>query len=167
MRTGSGGQPNREDPGLAALETARELVRESAQDARTAGVFLLVVLVGVMGQLADGRALVSGPGLVRLPLLLAVIGSFGIAVAQMIRSRVTLLRALAEVRGRIGAPLDPSVRWTPYASRTPLTSEVLDRELRQLVSTAHRCCELAGQAQAWAGVTGLLFVFWTLAWIGA
>jgi hypothetical protein len=166
MRTVTGGQPQDLDDGRAALATASELAHTSAQDARIAEVFLLVVLVGVMGQLADGRSLFSGEGLVRLPLLMAVIVSFAVAVTQVVRSRVTLLRALGEVRTRIGAPLDPSAPWTRHADRDALTPEVLDRELRRLVANAHRCCELAGQAQAWAGITGLMFVFWTLAWIG-
>jgi hypothetical protein len=150
------------EPGVESLVAAGELARMSAQDALTAGVYLLVVLVGVMSQLIGGRA-----EIVRLALLVPVIACFVVSLVLVIRSRVMLARALGELRRRTGAPLYPFTPWTSYASGAPLTSVAFERELRQLVSAAGRCCALAGQAEAWAAATGLLFVFWTLIGIPA
>jgi hypothetical protein len=150
-------EPNGDEPGAAALAAAGELARMSAQDALTAGVYLLVVLVGVMSQLAGG-----GTAVVRLALLVPVAACFAVSAGLVVRSRIMLVRALGELRRRTGAPLYPFTPWTPYASGAPLTSAAFEHELRQVVSAAGRCCALAGQATAWAAATGLLFVFWTL-----
>ncbi|HEY7483475.1 MAG TPA: hypothetical protein VH912_03350 [Streptosporangiaceae bacterium] len=148
----------------SAFTTVSDLARQSAQDARTAGVFLVIVLVGVTSELATGVSF-HGTGLVRLPLLASVLASFAVSVTLVARSRVALLRALGELRSRIGAPVDPSAPWTPSTLDAPITAAVLDRELRRLTGAAHRCCALAAKAQAWAATTGLLFAFWTLAWV--
>jgi hypothetical protein len=159
-------EPGADEQGVRSLAEARELAGESGQDARTAGVFLLVVLVGVVGQLAEGGAPLHGTAIFRLPLLAAVAGSFAMSLTLLIRSRVALVRGLDEVRRGVGAPLEPFVPWLPYASQRPLSAVTFERELRLLVSTAGRCYMLAGQAEAWAATTGLLFVFWTLARVG-
>lgn len=169
MRTGVGPQDYPDEsapdgPAGSAFTTVRELARQSAQDARTAGVFLLVVLVGLTGELSGGVSF-HGAGLARLPLLAAVLASFAVSVTLVVRSRAALLRALGELRSRIGAPVDPAAPWTLSTLDAPITAAVLDRELRRLVGATHRCCALAAQAQAWAGTTGLLFAFWTLAWM--
>lgn len=155
-------EPRNSEPGVESLAAAGELVRMSAQDALTAGVYLLVVLVGVMSQLLGG-----GTAIMRLVLLLPLGASFGVSLALVIRSRVTLSRALSELRRRTGAPLHPFTPWTPYASTVRLTPAAFEHELRQLVSAATRCCALAVQAESWAAATGLLFVFWTLIGIPA
>jgi hypothetical protein len=134
----------------------------SAQDALTAGVYLLVVLVGVMSQLVGG-----GTAIVRLALLVPLAACFAVSLALVVQSRLMLARALAGLRRGTAAPLHPFTPWTPYASSVPLGSAAFEHELRQLVSAAGRCCALAGQAAAWAGATGLLFVFWTLIGIPA
>jgi hypothetical protein len=160
-RPGSDGpredESNSDQPGAESLAAAGELARMSAQDALTAGVYLLVVLVGVLSQLAGG-----GTAIARLALLVPVAACFAVSVALVVRSRIMLARALGELRRRSGAPLYPFPPWTPYASGVPLTSAAFEHELRQVVSAAGRCCALAGQATAWAAATGLLFVFWTL-----
>lgn len=155
-------EPSASERAEESLAAAAELARMSAQDALTAGVFLLVVLVGVMSQLIGGRTPV-----LRLALLVPVAVCFAVSLALVIHCRLTLVRALAELRRRTGAPLYPFPPWTPYASAVPLTSAAFERELRQLVSAAGRCCAIAGQAEAWAATTGLLFVFWTLIGIPA
>jgi hypothetical protein len=149
------------EPGVESLAAAGELARMSAQDALTAGVYLLVVLVGVMSQLIGGAAIV------RLAQLMPVAACFAVSLALVIRSRLTLARALGELRRGTAAPVYPFTPWTPYASTVPLISAAFEHELRQLVSAAGRCCALAGQAEAWAAATGLLFVFWTLIGIPA
>jgi hypothetical protein len=166
-------QKNETGAGAGSLSAATELVRESAQYDRTAGVFLLVVLVGVVGRLAAGGAAVPwaarghGTALLGLSLLAAMAGAGAISATQLVRSRITFVRALGEMRRGTGAPLDPFTPWAPYGSRLPLSPAVLERELRRLLSTADRCCALAWQAEAWAAAAGLLFAFWMLASVGA
>jgi hypothetical protein len=150
-------ESNTKEPGAESLAAAAELARMSAQDGLIAGVYLLVVLIGVMSQLVGG-----GTAIVRLALLVPVIACFSVTLGLVIRSRLTLARALGELRRRTGAPLHPFTPWTSYASGAPLSLAAFERELRQVVSAARRCCALAGQAEAWAAATGLLFVFWTL-----
>ncbi|HEU5161102.1 MAG TPA: hypothetical protein VFU43_29160 [Streptosporangiaceae bacterium] len=150
------------EPGVELLATAGELVRMSAQDALTAGVYLLVVLVGVLGQLSGLGALGAGTALVRLLVLAGVTACFAVSLTLVIRSRVTLARALGELRRLTGAPYYPFTPWSTRASAERLTSAAFERELRQLMSAAGRCSALAGQATAWAAATGLLFVCWTL-----
>jgi hypothetical protein len=166
---GGAEEPRAREPGAETLAEARELARVSAQDALTACVYLLMVMVGVVSLLTGGGTARPRPLIVSLVLLAlsaAMAGCFAIALTLVIRSRRMFARALAETRRTIGAPLHPSPPWTPHASTLPLAPAVFEGELRRLLSAASRCCTLAGQAVAWAAWTGLLFVCWTLFWIG-
>ncbi|TQM69514.1 hypothetical protein FHX41_3209 [Actinomadura hallensis] len=149
--------PDRETP-EDLLGHACTLVRLCGRDFAIAAVFLALVLVGTVTRLAAGA-----PGLPALALLPVLAGSFAISAGYAARSRRTLVAVLAEVRGRTGAPIDPGVPWTPFASAVALDDRVRDVELRRLLSAAHRCGELAWQAVAWAAATSVLFLFWTLA----
>jgi hypothetical protein len=155
-----------EDPVAGALAIASELTSRSASDGLVAVVILLGVVVSAMSQLDGTGGLLRGNAPVRLLLLPVVIACFGTSATLVALSRRTLVRALGETRMRVGAPLDPAVPWTPNSSRTPLSGEVLDTELRKLVGAAHRCCELAFRALWWATLTLIWFVFWTLAGVG-
>lgn len=140
------------------LGHACALVRLSGQDAAIAAVFLALVLVGTVTRLAAGL-----PGVAAMALLPVVAGAFAVSAAYAVRSRLTLVSALGEVRGRTGAPLDPGVPWTPFASSAALDERVRDAQLRRLLSAAHRCGELSWLAVSWAVATSALFLFWTLA----
>lgn len=148
----------RPEPPEDVLGQACALVRLCGQDAAIAAMLLALVLVGTATRLAAGP-----PGVTALALLPVLAGSFAISAAFAVRSRRTLLSVLGEVRGRTGAPLDPAVPWRTFASAAALDEAVLDRELRRLLSAAHRCGELSWQALAWAVTSAVLFLFWTLA----
>jgi hypothetical protein len=165
--TGSLSQGSDEDPVAAVLATAGELAHRSASDGLVAIVILLGVVVSAVTQVNESGGLPHGNAAIRLLLLPFVVVCFGTSVTLVAHSRRTLVRALGEARMRIGAPLDPAVPWVPASFRTPLTSTVLDVELRKLIGAAHRCCDLSYRALWWATMTLLLFVFWTLAGIGA
>ncbi|TYK45411.1 hypothetical protein [Actinomadura decatromicini] len=140
------------------LQHACTLVRLCGRDSAVAAVFLALVLAGTASRLAAGS-----PGPAALALLPVLAASFAVSAGYAVRSRRTLLTVLAGVRGRTGAPLDPSAPWTPFGSATALDARVRDAELRRLLSAAHRCGELSWQAVAWSVATSVLFLFWTLA----
>ncbi|MFD0903950.1 hypothetical protein [Actinomadura sediminis] len=148
----------RPEPPEDLLGQACALVRLCGQDAAMAAVLLTLVLVGTVTRLAAGP-----PGAAALALLPVLAGSFATSASLAVRSRRTMVAVLGEVRGRTGAPLDPSVPWTTFASAAALDAGVRDRELRRLLSAAHRCGELSWRAVAWGVTTAVLFLFWTLA----
>ncbi|WP_030167428.1 hypothetical protein [Spirillospora albida] len=149
--------PGRETP-EDLLGHACALVRLCGQDAAIAAMLLALVLVGTCTRLAAGA-----PGVLALALLPVPAGSAAISAGYAVRSRRTLIRALCDVRSRTGAPLDPSVPWTPFASAAALDERVRDAELRRLLAAAHRCGALAWLALAWAVASAVLFLFWALA----
>ncbi|MEU6036539.1 hypothetical protein ABZ801_14125 [Actinomadura sp. NPDC047616] len=142
------------------LGAAEGLLRTCGQDAAVAAAVLVLVLVGVLTQLAHGGGRL---GVLPLVLLAPVAVTFTMSAGLAVRSRLTVVAALGEIRGRTGAPLDPGVPWTPFALGTALDGRVLDEELRRLLAAAHRCCELAWQAVVWGVATAVLCVCWTLA----
>jgi hypothetical protein len=142
------------------LGHATALVRVCAQDAVIAGVLLVMVLVGVLTQLAGGA---SGP--FALPLLLIPGLAFCVSAGLVVRARRTMVAALSSVRGHTGAPLDPGVPWRPFGLDAALQTRVRDGELRRLLAAAHRCSELSWQAVVWGVVTAVLFLFWTMAMV--
>ncbi|HEU5030133.1 MAG TPA: hypothetical protein VFV01_34845 [Spirillospora sp.] len=149
--------PDRERP-EELLGHACALVRLCGRDAAIAAVFLSLVLVGTVSRLAAGL-----PGVVALALLPVLGGAFAISAGYAVRSRRTLVAVLGEVRGRTGAPVDPSAPWTPFGAATALDARVRDTELRRLLAAAHRCGELSWLAVAWSAATAVLFLFWWLA----
>ncbi|MBE1536506.1 hypothetical protein [Actinomadura algeriensis] len=148
----------RPEPPEDVLGQACALVRLCGQDAAIAAVLLALVLIGTGTRLAAGP-----PGLAALALLPVLAGVFATSAVFAVRSRLTLVSVLGEVRGRLGAPLDPGVPWTTFASAAALDGAVRDRELRRLLSAAHRCGELSWRALAWAVTAAVLFLFWSLA----
>ncbi|WUI02989.1 hypothetical protein OHR68_14635 [Spirillospora sp. NBC_00431] len=154
FRPGPDGKETPED----LLGNACALVRLCARDSAVAAVFLALVLAGTVSRLAAGL-----PGPVALALLPVVAGAFAVSASYAIRSRRTMVSALAGIRVRTGSPYEPAVPWTPFASAVALGDRVRDTELRRLLSAAHRCGELSWQAVAWAVTTSVLFLFWTLA----
>lgn len=160
--TVAGAAPEERASPDAMLVGACGLLRESGRHGAVVAVILLVLSVAMASRLADG-----GPhGAVGLALLVAA-GGLGLLSAGFVAcSRRTLLGALARVRSRTGAPLDPGVPWTPSGAHTPLDVEIVVGELRRLLGAAHRCCALTSRAEKLAVAAGLLFVLWTLAGTG-
>lgn len=155
-------RPAGEEPGpmtpAGLLAAAGPLLRTSGQGATAAGVILTLVAFGVIGRFTTGPA-VHPLGLV---VFAAMCGSFVTAGALAVRARLTLLRALGEIRVRIGAPLDPGVPWTPAGSYGRLREEVFHRELQRLIGAAYRGHDLSLHALLWALATALLFLVWLL-----
>ncbi|MFI0479822.1 hypothetical protein [Actinomadura sp. 9N215] len=154
FRPGPDGQETPED----LLGHACTLVRLCARDSVIAAVFLALVLAGALSRLAAGL-----PGPVALALLPVLAVAFAVSASYAVRSRLTMVSALAEIRVRTGAPVEPRVPWTPFGSAVALDDGVRDEQLRRLLSAAHRCGELSWQAVVWAVTTSVLFLFWTLA----
>ncbi|GLZ13905.1 hypothetical protein Acsp04_41400 [Actinomadura sp. NBRC 104425] len=156
----SGGTANEEIRPDRLFRAAEGLLRTCGQDAAVAAAVLAVVLLGVLAQVAHGGGRL---GVLPLALLVPVAVTFAVSAGLAVRSRLMVVAALGEIRGRTGAPLDPGVPWTPFALGTALDGRVLDEQLRRLLAAAHRCCELAWQAVVWAVATAVLYVCWTLA----
>jgi hypothetical protein len=139
-------------------EPLAELLRAGGQDAAIAGVILTMVLATVMARL------LAGPGMdpLGVPVLLGMTGTFLTSATFAVRTRLTILRTLGEVRARIGAPLDPGVPWLPAGSHAAIGERELHRELRRLVGAARRCHDLSLNALVWALVTIPLLAIWLL-----
>jgi hypothetical protein len=140
------------------LGHAYALLRLSGQDAMIAAVLLTLVAAGTITQLAHA----GWPALFAQLPLVPLAGSFAMSAGLVVRTRRTLVTALGSVRAATGAPLDPSVPWTPFGLATALDPGVRDTELRRLLGAAHRCAELAWQAVVWGVVTAVLFVLWAV-----
>ncbi|WP_146150262.1 hypothetical protein [Actinomadura rubrobrunea] len=163
---GRGAVPPAGPPGDGAerpedvLGQAGVLLRACGQDAAVAAIVLILVLVGAATQLAHGGGRL---GALQLALLAPVAAASAGSAALAVRSRLVLVAALGTARGRTGAPLDPGVPWTPFASGSALDRRARDEELRRLLAAAYRCCDLAWRAVVWAAAAAVLFVCWTLA----
>ncbi|SEG64673.1 hypothetical protein SAMN04489712_10845 [Thermomonospora echinospora] len=146
------------EPAEGPQDSPAELLRAGGQDAAIAGVILTLVLVAVMARLLAG----PGMGPLGVPVLLGMTGTFLTSATFAVRTRLTLLRALGEVRARIGAPLDPGVPWLPTGSHAAIGEQEMRRELRRLVGAAYRCHDLSLNALVWALATIPLLVVWLL-----
>jgi hypothetical protein len=148
------------------LAGACDLLRESGRHAAMAAVILMMVAVGVVNRLVGGGPYGPGGRPVHYVLLAVVSGLVLLSSVFVVCARRTLRGALARVRSRTGAPLDPGVPWTPAGAYAPLDGDVVAGELRRLLGAAHRCCDLASRAEKLAVAAGVLFLFWTLAGAG-
>ncbi|MFB4318718.1 hypothetical protein [Actinomadura sp. 21ATH] len=137
------------------LGHACTLLRLCGQDAAIAVALLAVVAAGVLTQLAAAGSVLP------LPLLVPVAGPFAMAAGYAVRARRTMVSALAAVRAGTGAPLDPTVPWTPAGLTAGLPPDVRDVELRRLLGAAYRCCDLSWHAVVWAVGASVAFVLWT------
>ncbi|WP_395106381.1 hypothetical protein [Actinomadura sp. SCN-SB] len=165
VTTSRSGAPRRgpdRGPGTGAPEDllghACALLRLCGQDAAIAAVLLFLVAMGTVTQLAYA----GWPSLLAQLPLVAVTGAFATSASLAVRSRRTLVSALGSVRAATGAPLDPSVPWTPIGLAASLDTGLRDAELRRLLGAAHRCADLAWQAVVWGVVTAVLFALWSL-----
>jgi hypothetical protein len=166
--TGDRTPRERPSPGSAdeMLGGACDLLRESGRHAAIAAVILMMLAVGVVNRLVGGGPYGPGGGLVHYVLLAVVSGLVLWSAVFVVCARRTLRSALARVRSRTGAPLDPAVPWTPAGVYTSLDEDIVAGELRRLLGAAHRCCDLASRAEELAVAAGVLFLFWTLAGTG-
>jgi hypothetical protein len=153
-------------PSDQVLGGACDLLRESGRHAAIAAVILMVVAVGVVNRLVGGGPYGPGGRPVHYVLLAIVSGLVLLSAVFVAYARRTLRGALARVRNRTGAPLDPGVPWTPTGAYAPLDRDIVAGELRRLLGAAHRCCDLASRAEELAVAAGVLFLFWTLAGAG-
>lgn len=135
------------------------LVRESGRTAAFATVVLVMILVSVVSRLLSG-AEVTFAGLV---LAVPMAATFVASAALAARSRQTLVRGLADMRARTGAPVDTRAPWTSLGVSAPLGEHALQQEARRLIGAAWLCGELAWRALRWAVATGLIFIFWMVA----
>ncbi|MBA9006199.1 hypothetical protein [Thermomonospora cellulosilytica] len=134
-----------------------DLLRAGGQDAAIAGGILTLVLAGVLVRLLAGPVEPLG-----LPVLLALVATSLTSASYAVRTRLTILRTLGEIRARIGAPLHPGVPWLPTGSDTALPERLLRREVRRLVGAAYRCHDLSLNALLWAFASVVLLVIWLL-----
>jgi hypothetical protein len=148
------------------LAGACDLLRESGRHAAIAAVILMMLAVGVVNRLVGGGPYGPGGPPVHYVLLAVVSGLVLWSAVFVVWARRTLRDALARVRSRIGAPLDPGVPWTPAGVHASLDGDIVAGELRRLLGAAHRCCDLASRAEELAAAAGVLFLFWTLAGTG-
>lgn len=148
------------DPAGTALAGASRLLRDSGRDALMVGAILLMITVGVITRLAGGAEL----DLLRALLLAGTAVPAVVAAVLVVRSRQTLLRALGEVRVRLGAPIDPRAPWTPRDwEELPIPDEeTVRRETRRVLGAAYRCYDLTWSALPWALAAVAAFLVWTL-----
>lgn len=147
----------RPDAGEPSSVPPVELLRAGGQEAAIAGGIVTLVLVGVLARLLAGPVEPLG-----LPVLVALVATSSTSASYAVRARLTVLRALGEVRARLGAPLHPGVPWPPVGSDAALPERLLNREFRRLIGAAYRCHDLSSNALAWAFVSVVVLVVWLL-----
>lgn len=150
--------PIEEDPAGATLAGATSLLRDSGRDVVIVGVILVMILVGVITRLIGGAEL-SPP---RLLLLAGLAGPYTMSTVLVVRSRLTLLRTLGEVRVQLGAPIDPRAPWTMNDWEELPDYATFLRETRRMLGAAYRCYDLSGSAMLWALAASAVFLVWTL-----
>jgi hypothetical protein len=147
------------------LREMAELLRDARPGMLVSGVTVAAVTVGVAVEaVAVPVNLHAGIGTV------VCLGLFAVLALSVIRTTTLMIVAgrplldqLGELRRQTGAPVDPTVPWTPVR-RLPLPSRttVLDCAQRVLAAAHFRNARIH-LALGWAIITMISFCAWTLA----
>src|SRR6266566_1685357 len=163
-----GNSPETVDDRSPAGETLREmneLLRDTRPSVRMSRAIVVAVTVGAAVEAAAVPInLHAGVGtVVCLGLLAALALSVIRTTALMALAGRPLMNQLGELRRQTGAPVDPTVPWTPVRI-LPLASPaaVRDRAQRALAA-AHFRSERLHLALGWATVAMIGFCAWSLA----
>jgi len=147
-------------------ETVRE-VAELLGDTRpgmlVSGFTVAAVTVGVavVAAVLPMRLNAGASTLLSLALLFIVMASVIRTVVLMISAGRPLLDELGELRRETGAPVDPTVPWTPMRMRTA-TSEAPDWDrVRALIAAVYFRNSRINLALTWATLAIISFLTWT------
>ncbi len=147
-------------------ETVRE-VAELLGDTRpgmlVSGFTVAAVTVGVavVAAVLPMRLNAGASTLLSLALLFIVMASVIRTVVLMISAGRPLLDELGELRRGTGAPVDPTVPWTPMRMRTA-TSEAPDWDrVRALIAAVYFRNSRINLALTWATLAIISFLTWT------
>lgn len=146
------------------LREMTELLRDARPGMLVSGFTVPAVTVGV----AIEEALLStnlhtGFGSVLSVGLLAVLALTVIrtAILTLLAGRL-MLDQLGELRREIGAPVDPTVPWTPMRNLTAVSEAPGWDRMRAIVAAAHYYSFRSHQALTWATLAIICFFIWTL-----
>lgn len=152
-------------PADETLREMAELLRDSRPGMLVSGVTVAAVTVGVVVEaVAVPVNLHAGVGTVVCLGLLAVLAlSVVRTAALMLLAGRPLMNQLGELRRQTGAPVDPTVPWTPVRSLPlPPRSAVWDRA-QAVLAAAHFRNARMHLALGWATVAMIGFCAWSLA----
>jgi hypothetical protein len=152
-------------PADETLREMAELLRDSRPGMVISGVTVAAVTVGVVVEaVAVPVNLHAGAGtVVCLGLLAGLALSVVRTAALMLLAGRPLMNQLGELRRQTGAPVDPTVPWTPVRSLPlPPRSAVWDRA-QHVLAAAHFRNARMHLALGWATVAMIGFCAWSLA----
>lgn len=146
------------------LREMTELLRDARPGLLVSGLTLPAVTLGV----AIEEALLpinmhAGLGTVlRLGLLAVLVVTVIRTAVLTIRAGHPLLDELGELRRETGAPVDPTVPWTPMRNRTALSEALAWDRMRAMVAAAHFHSFRSHLALTSAVLAIICFFAWTL-----
>ena len=146
------------------LRDLAELLRDARPGMLVSGVTVAAVTVGVaIEAVAVPVNLHAGVGTVVCLGLLAVLALSVIRTAVlMIVAGRPLMDQLGELRRLTGAPVDPTVPWTPVGRLTATPRAVLQDRARAVLAAAHFRNVRIQLALTWATIAIICFCAWTL-----
>jgi hypothetical protein len=146
-----------------ALREMAELLRDTRPGMLVSGVTVAAVTVGVaVEETVLPVNLHAGAGAFLGLVLLGILAVSIVRTAVLMRAAGRpLMDELGELRRRTGAPVDPTVPWTPIR-KLPLASPAPGWErARAVLAAAHFRNERMQMALTWATVTIISFAAWT------
>lgn len=153
-------------PADDTLRELAELVRDARPGMLVSAVTIVAVTVGVAVEaVALPVNLHAGAGTV------IFLGLFALLALCVLRTAILMIGAgrplmdeLGELRRQTGAPVDPTVPWTPVR-RLPMTSgiAVWERRAHAVIAAAHFRNARIHLALTWATIAIISFCAWTLA----
>jgi hypothetical protein len=146
------------------LRDLAELLRDARPGMLVSGVTVAAVTVGVaIETVAVPINLHAGVGTVVCLGLLAVLALSVIRTAVlMIVAGRPLMDQLGELRRLTGAPVDPTVPWTPVGRPSVTPRAVLQDRARAVLAAAHFRNVRIQLALTWATIAIICFCAWTL-----
>jgi hypothetical protein len=147
-----------------ALREIAELLRDARPGALVSGVTVAVVTVGVaVEEVALPVRLHPGVGTVLCLGLVAVLALSLVRTAVLtISASRPLMDELGELRRQTGAPVDPTVPWTPVRTLHLASRTTARDRARAVLSAAHFRNTRIQLALTWATVAVICFCAWTL-----
>ena len=152
-------------PADETLREVAELLRDARPGMWVSRITVAAVTVGVAVETAAVPInLHAGVGTVLCLGLLAVLALCVLRTAiLMVGSGRPLMDQLGELRRQTGAPVDPTVPWTPVRALPLASATAVQKRLEHVLATAHFRNERMHQALGWSTVAMIGFCAWSLA----
>jgi hypothetical protein len=154
------GGPSTDD----TLRALIELLREARPAMVVSGVAVAAVIAGVAVEEVVLPASVHGGvgAVLYIGLLAALVGCVLRVVSLMFGANRRLIDELGELRRQTGAPVDPTVPWTPVRNVSILSPLLRRKRIEAVISAARFRNFRVHQALGWAALSVICFFAWTL-----